>query len=320
MLTDAERRAAPGERIDRLRLKIFDLVLELRSDSEACISAVAGLLGHFVIGEETDPTQSWTSLTILTRPDNQYGCPVIITDGQADPLAPSARPDPPRMREFAYLVVCRTIAEKVRTHFLVHAAALSYRDQGVMLVGDPGYGKSTLALALVRRGCRFLSDEFAALGRDDGLLHPFPRSLQLHPDTLDRTGYAGIAHAAAPWLDKLALDVGWLGLGVIGDPVPLRHVVILRDPAENEGLLVKGPTFADAPRLLACSQSRAALETLKHYYYGGIPALLRDEYDGSSLRLYLDLISAIKGGAYYELLVGRLDREIDLLWDALGGD
>ena len=303
-----------------LCLHVFDLALELRSDSEACVNAVAGLLGRFAIEEATDPMPTRTRLTILTRSDNSYGSPVVISDGQADPLVSREGLDSARLGEFAYLAVCRTIAAKVRTHFLIHAAALSYRDQGIILAGDPGYGKSTLTLALVSRGCRFLSDEFAALGRADGLLYPFPRNLQLMPGTLERTGYADVAHVAAPWLDKLALDVSWLGPGTMGDRVPLRHVIILRSQERKNGEQFNGPTFANAPRLLPCPHTRAALQTLKRYYDGGIPDLLRDEYDGSSLRLYLDLIAAIRGATCYELFVGQLEREIDLLWHALGGD
>lgn len=303
-----------------LRLQIFDLALELRSDSEQCVSAVAGLLGRFAIDETTDPTPSWTRLTILTQPDKPYGSPVIIFGGKAYPLPSGDALDRSRLGELAYVAVCRAIAARVRTHFLIHAAALSCRDQGIVLAGDPGYGKSTLTLALVSRGCRFLSDEFAALGRADGLLYPFPRNLQLSPGTLERTGYADIAHAAAPSLDKLGLDPGWLGSGALGDPVPLRFVVILQDSEGSGGGDANVPTFASVPRLLPCPHARAALQTLKHYYDHGLAAMLRDEYDGSSLRLYLDMIEAIKGATCYELFVGQLDQEIDLLWHAFGGD
>jgi hypothetical protein len=303
-----------------LRLQIFDLALELRSDSEQCVSAVAGLLGRFVIDEATDPTANWTRLTILTQPGESYGSPVIIFGGEPYPLPSGDALDRSRLGELAYVAVCRAIVARVRTHFLIHAAALSCGDQGIVLAGDPGYGKSTLTLALVNRGCRFLSDEFAALGRGDGLLYPFPRSLQISPGTLERTGYAGIAHAAAPSLDKLGLDPSWLGEGALGGPVPLRFVVILRDSEGTGGGEDDAPTFASVPRLVPCPHSRAALQTLKHYYDHGLAAILRDGYDGSSLRLYLDLIEAIKGATCYELLVGQLDQEIDLLWHAFGGD
>ena len=41
----------------------------------------------------------------------------------------------------------------------VHAGAVAYRDQALVLVGDSGAGKSTTATALISVGCHYLSDD-----------------------------------------------------------------------------------------------------------------------------------------------------------------
>lgn len=320
MPADLEARVAPSAARYGLRLEVFDLSLDLRSDSPRCIEAVAALLGRFVADGTRDPGPDVTRLVVLTQPGEPYGVPIASVDDVVYPLQPGAeRLDPSHWAAFTYFAVCRIVAERVRTHFLIHGAALSHRGQGIVLAGDPGHGKSTLTLALVRRGCRFLSDEFAALGRADRLLHPFPRNLQLVAGTLERTGYAEIAHVARPWLDKLVLDVDALGPDTLGEPAPLHHVVVLRGQ-ESGASDARAPSFALSPRLVPCSHDRAALQLLKRYHYGGVAALLQGEYAGSSLRLYMDLMAAIQDATCHELFVGQLDPEVDLLWNAIGGE
>lgn len=67
------------------------------------------------------------------------------------------------------------IVTRVSTHWLLHAAALAGPHGGVLIVGESGAGKTTLALALSRQGYQWLSDEVAAIDRTTGLLESFPR-------------------------------------------------------------------------------------------------------------------------------------------------
>ena len=84
--TEMERYVEPPAAVSCLHLQIFDLALELRSDSERCVRAVAGLPGRFVIDGATDRARSSARLTILTQSDNSYGSFVVISNGQAYPL------------------------------------------------------------------------------------------------------------------------------------------------------------------------------------------------------------------------------------------
>jgi hypothetical protein len=67
-------------------------------------------------------------------------------------------------------------AEQSTEHVAVHAAVLAYNDAAIVLPGRSGIGKSTLALALIRAGAIYYSDEFAVFNRRAEVL-PYPRPL-----------------------------------------------------------------------------------------------------------------------------------------------
>jgi HprK-related kinase A len=70
-------------------------------------------------------------------------------------------------------------------HFLLlHAASVEKDGRALLMTGHSGAGKSTLGALLGERGWRFMGDEFALLGLDDGLLHPFPRAVSLKNESL----------------------------------------------------------------------------------------------------------------------------------------
>ena len=64
--------------------------------------------------------------------------------------------------------------------FLIfHSAVVEKAGRAVILAGPPGSGKSTLCAALLARGWRLLSDEFALLNPARGCLLPIPRPVAL---------------------------------------------------------------------------------------------------------------------------------------------
>lgn len=102
-----------------------------------------------------------------------------------------------------------------RRFLLLHAASVERDGRVLVMTGESGAGKSTLAALLGERGWRFMGDEFALLGLDDGRLHPFPRAVSLKNRAIDL--FEGV-------------DPARLGPVLAGTPKgTIRH---LRPPAE----------------------------------------------------------------------------------------
>ena len=76
------------------------------------------------------------------------------------------------------------IAGHAHHYLLLHAAVLEKNGHAVVLPGDPGAGKSTLTAALSLSGFRLLSDEMTLIDRDDGLLVPLARPINLKNDSI----------------------------------------------------------------------------------------------------------------------------------------
>jgi HprK-related kinase A len=62
---------------------------------------------------------------------------------------------------------------------MFHSAVVEKSGRAVILAGPPGSGKSTLCAALLARGWRLLSDEFALLDPAHGWVLPIPRPVAL---------------------------------------------------------------------------------------------------------------------------------------------
>lgn len=218
-----------GSFIQQLKLRFFDLHVIIKSDSSEFINIFAQMYRRFRSDGSSSSVRSTAEFVLITNQDNQWGKPVIILNGEVCPLS-----DSKLLEGYAYETILISIIIRIRSHILIHAGVVSHNGQGVILVADARHGKTTLVLELIRRGCNFLSDEMAALGRTDRLVHPFPRSLRVRPGTLDLVGFPEAAEGAPAWLGKLILDIEEIKPGCLGNAVPISHIVILQDPANAE--------------------------------------------------------------------------------------
>jgi hypothetical protein len=184
---------------------------------------------RFQITKFSAPVPGPVQFTILGDSDNPWGNPVIILDEEVRVLKNL------RLLEgHIYEAILYDIIARIRSHFLIHAGVITYNDQAVIIVADSKHGKTTTVLELVRRGFKFLSDEMAALGRLDHQVYPFPRSLRIRPDTLERVGFAEAAIGAPVWLDKLILDIETIQPDSLGAATTISHIVILQNPTQSE--------------------------------------------------------------------------------------
>ena len=212
--------------MQQLRLRFFDVEAEILSDCADYIKLFALMYRRFLT-QASSARQPPLRFILQTQPDNTWDKPMLNLHGEAWPVD-----DPRFLNSFFYDCVLNAIVAHVRSHFLIHAGVVTWAGQGIILAGDASHGKTTLVLELLRRGFKFLSDEMAALGRADRLVHPFPRSLRIEPDSLGLTGFPDAAHAAPVWIGKLLLDIEEIRPDSLGQAAPIRHIIILQDPAE----------------------------------------------------------------------------------------
>lgn len=133
------------------------------------------------------------------------------------------------------------IAGHAHHYLLLHAAVLEKNGRALILPGSPGAGKSTLTAALSLSGFRLLSDEMALIDRDDGLLVPLARPVNLKNESI------GIIHTFAPQ-------------AVFGDTVRDTHkgtVAHLKPSAES----VRRAQEKAVPSLLVFPRWQAGAET-----------------------------------------------------------
>lgn len=61
---------------------------------------------------------------------------------------------------------------------LQHATCVAYSGRGVLIMGEPGTGKSSLALRLIDRGAMLVADDYALLSREgQSLIATVPESI-----------------------------------------------------------------------------------------------------------------------------------------------
>ncbi len=148
--------------------------------------------------------------------------------------------DAETLDHYAYNAILNATTSQVRSHFLIHAAALNTIDkQGVMITGRSGLGKTTLSLALLKRGFGCLSDDIAAIGITDHWLHPFPRSLAVRQSGM-RTG------------EKHFIPVEEFIPGGAGEACPLKFLFVLDEEKTS---------LTDDPRMETCYLTIDRVET-----------------------------------------------------------
>lgn len=82
---------------------------------------------------------------------------------------------------------------------MVHAGAVAFGENALVIAAPSGSGKSTLIAYLVARGFAYLSDDLAALGAHDHAVAPFPLPISVKP---------GAAPILQPFYPQLQADGG----------------------------------------------------------------------------------------------------------------
>lgn len=125
-----------------------------------------------------------------------------------------------------------------RGELLIHASALSIAGRHALFLGPGGWGKSTLAGLLQRRGHNVLSDDCVQLRREGGRFLAIPTypSLRLYPDSLDAV-FPDLAESTpvANYTEKRRVPMTPANDAENGVPVDVLY--LLGDPAEADGTI-----------------------------------------------------------------------------------
>jgi len=133
----------------------------------------------------------------------------------------------------AYMMIFNELKDLFKDFFLIHAAVVSKDGKGIVIVGPSSFGKTTLTMELVRRGFKFLSDEFCPIDRRTMHIHSFPRSLGVWEDSLNII--RGILPSNDPATDenmvkrkKQWMDIDDWKEGIVGTWTVVRYLFFLR--------------------------------------------------------------------------------------------
>jgi hypothetical protein len=213
--------------------RFFDLDLSLTCDSPHFAGVFRQMYGRFLI--EAPAQARCFRAVAYAGSDNAWGRPCVEMDRERHLMR-----DGWLVEAFLHDTILDAIVSRVRSHVLIHAGAVTRAGRAIVLCGDPMHGKSTTVLALIQRGFGFLSDEIAAIGRADGRVYPFPRSLRLRLDTLSRLGCERTADSAEVWCQKHLLDVERISPNCLVSSAEIGDIVILTAPNEEIELTSNG--------------------------------------------------------------------------------
>jgi hypothetical protein len=120
---------------------------------------------------------------------------------------------------------------------IVHAAAIAQDDAGLLIVGSPASGKSTLVLSCLQTGMNHLADDVLFLAKDNGLVrvYAFPEDIGVRKGTTRLLGqYEFMQALARDQRQKYAVDVQQYFRGQVISSCPVRLMVFLDAKNRNE--------------------------------------------------------------------------------------
>jgi hypothetical protein len=174
----------PEGRLDRVRwqgsaaYRILSCSFAVRWNRKAVGDYLGHVLGGFEVGRDGPTTPTGSDLVTYSVLGPGGGDPyyrVLVGDLH---LLHSERPA--EVLNHLFWHVYSMMLERTTELLLIHAGSLLTPDgQGVLLPAVSGSGKSTLVTALVEAGFGYLSDEVAAIDPVTGMVHAYPRALNL---------------------------------------------------------------------------------------------------------------------------------------------
>lgn len=156
--------------------KILDVDCSLWSDNKKFFDYFDRMYWRFKIDRIDKNRENTLDFGVILNFFNRE-CPCLVSNNMFYPLFKNEL----RYSQ-AYIRILQEIINHIKNFLLIHAGVVSYNGKGVLIVGPPSFGKTTLTLELVKRGFKFLSDEFCPFHLTERRVYPFPRCISLRRD------------------------------------------------------------------------------------------------------------------------------------------
>jgi hypothetical protein len=184
---------------------------------------------------------------------------------------------------------------------LVHAAAASWGQHGIVLPAQMGSGKTTLVAGLVAAGFDYLTDEAAVIDPETRMLAPYPKSLSMEPGSI--AAIPGLERTLPPqfeWGSRLDYPVRAIDLrpGSVGSACRLR--LLISPFYEPEGSTTLEP-LSRAAGLLTLAEN----------------CFTMNRGSGKSLHI---LAGALEGVSCYRLRMSDLDTAVGIVGELVKED
>jgi hypothetical protein len=222
-----------GKDLKVIRLRILDVDTCIETDSAYLAELFETMYQRFLSSDNQNELLTKISCRLVSGKDNLHKPPEFRLNGELLKIHPDIDLD-----MIAPDLILNTIFKQVRHYLIIHSSVIALNGKGVLIAADSGGGKTTLALELVKRGFNFLSDEIAPIGRIDGLVHPFPRTLNLRPGTLSLLELGPRTTHQPPSQSLFTCDIEKLLPGSLGKASQIDTIIILKPgdyPSKENG-------------------------------------------------------------------------------------
>jgi hypothetical protein len=163
--------AAGGVVVETLRWASASHAFELNSADPAVMARARQVFRPWLAADATHLARSWN-----VSAEAERGRWVASAADLAEPLV---RTSPSRIVTALEYQAVLDLAESPADVLTFHAALVSRAGRGVLILGAPQAGKSTLATALWLRGYAFAGDDTAVVDPETILAHPVARRVSL---------------------------------------------------------------------------------------------------------------------------------------------
>ena len=142
---------------------------EIRSDAATVLQAFDHIYARFRMPEKMSAKASTVSLCLRTQ--EGAGGPGLEVNGKSFPIGTED------WSGQIYFHVLTYLFEVVTEYLILHGSVIQRDGRAVIVSGSSTAGKTTLAVALAKRGHPLLSDELAPVHRTRREVEPFPRRI-----------------------------------------------------------------------------------------------------------------------------------------------